>query len=86
MACLDSDEVTITFNDDPSPQVIPDFSICGLEATIEAIPDAANGQWSVTSAPGIAVIDDVSIPQTSVSVDTPGTYSFTWTESSGAFV
>lgn len=82
--CIDNDQVEIIFSPTPNPQVIPDFSICGLTAQIEAIPDFAGGSWLLTSGPGNAIFNDATQPITTVDVDTPGVYTFTWQEAVGA--
>lgn len=82
--CIANDEVAVTFSPLPNPQVIPNFSICGMTAQLEAMPDLPGGQWMVASGPGTANITDTSQPITNVTVDQPGTYVFTWQESEGA--
>lgn len=82
--CIADDEVTITFSPIPNPQVIPDFSICGLTAALEATPDILGGKWVLTSGPGTVVFDDLNAPITNATVDQPGVYTFTWEEAAGA--
>ncbi|PWE01257.1 PKD domain-containing protein [Marinilabilia rubra] len=78
--CTSSDNVTITLSETPSPMSGDDFGICGLTTELEALPDFSAGQWSVTSGPGNSSFSDSSNPLSNVTVDAPGMYTFTWTE------
>lgn len=61
----------------PNPNAGPDKSVCGLTTNLEAIP-SMTGNW--TSIPNTAIITQINNPNSSVSVPTPGTYQFIWTE------
>ncbi len=80
--CSDFDLVEITFSETPVPATGNDFEICGLTTVLEAIPDIPNGSWSVTSGPGNITFSDILDPLAEITADTPGNYSFTWTETS----
>jgi gliding motility-associated-like protein len=51
-------------------------SVCGLNATLNALPTIGNGLWSGS---GVA-FDDPSLPNTSVTAGDYGTYTLYWTE------
>jgi gliding motility-associated-like protein len=78
--CTDRDTVALTFSETPVPSVADDYQICGLDATIEAFPDMAGGEWSVTSGHGNATILDATSSTSEVNVEEPGIYTFTWRE------
>lgn len=78
--CTDSDIVEITFAREPFPSAGDDFDVCGLSTSLEAFPDIADGQWSTRSGPGNITFVDNTDPTTGITSDTPGTYTFAWTE------
>ncbi|WP_430810849.1 MULTISPECIES: PKD domain-containing protein [unclassified Carboxylicivirga] len=78
--CVDADEVTITFVEIPHPKVMAPRDTCGLEHKLRATHDIGIGQWQLVNGPGLAIINDDLTPTTTVSVDTPGDYTFEWTE------
>ncbi len=80
--CYHTDAVTIQFSKKPAPATGDDLAMCGLTATLEAIPDLAAGSWWMVSGPGTAAFSSSSDPATQVTVDTPGTYLFRWSEQS----
>jgi hypothetical protein len=53
--CVDRDTVTIKFIVAPQPDAGLDFSVCGIWATVNAIPSVPGGYWS--PAPGVAFYD-----------------------------
>ncbi len=73
-----------TFNliqwDPPTANAGSDFEICGLSADLEAIPSYGNAFWS--NADG-ASFSAGTLPTTSVSVPSEGTYPLIWTEDAG---
>jgi gliding motility-associated-like protein len=92
--CMNQDEVTIDFNQNPSPlNAGPDQNVCGLSATMAAIPFSYAGsgndntgsarQWTKVSGPGTATFADPSSPGSAVSVTVYGVYTFRWTETNG---
>ena len=62
----------------PNPYAGPDKSVCGLTTQLEAIP-SMNGTW--TANPPTATIQQPNNPNSTVTVPSPGTYQFIWTES-----
>ncbi|MBK6621758.1 MAG: hypothetical protein IPG32_13090 [Saprospirales bacterium] len=63
----------------PTPNAGPDDGICGLSYTLAGSLSTGTGLWTA-SGPGSAVFTDPADPQSSVSVDMYGVYTFTWTE------
>lgn len=82
--CTHSDEVTITFAPLPAPAIMDDTSVCGLAIELQASPDIGTGQWLKTTGEGEAIFTDENVPATNVQVSLPGSYTFTWRETSGA--
>lgn len=80
--CADTDIMSIAFSESPTPTAGDDIAICGLTTNLEAIPDIGTGIWTTSAGPGNATFTEGSNPTTSVTVDTPGQYTFTWTENS----
>ncbi len=71
-----SDAINVTFlGDAPAVNAGTDASICSLSYTLAASGGA--GSWS-----GAGVFSDASLPNSSVTVSTPGSYTFTWTGNS----
>ena len=64
----------------PAPNAGPDDAICGLSIQLNA---TGNGQWSTNSGPGNAAFSDPADPTAQVTVDTYGSYTFTWTADNG---
>ncbi|GAB4279444.1 MAG: hypothetical protein Kow0068_03440 [Marinilabiliales bacterium] len=66
----------------PTPNAGPDAAICGLMYVMQAIPSIGTGTWTYTG-PGTATFSNANSPNSIVTVDTYGTYTFTWTEDNG---
>ncbi len=75
-----TDEVTITFGEGGGiANAGPDQTICGTSFDLAAsLAPGATGQWT-----GPGVFADSSLPNTSVSVASGGSYTFTWTVTDG---
>ena len=93
-ACEATATVTINFYEEPEVDAGPDQEICGLEAylvatvtfTVDACeyPGGYTGTWSYkTPAPGNVVFDDKNDPNTKVTVDKCGVYTFVYTVENG---
>jgi trimeric autotransporter adhesin len=79
-SCTSTDQVELDFLETPAPNAGADDGICGLSYSLQAVPSIAGGSWS---GPGGVVFVDVNNPNTSVSVASVGTYTFTWLENNG---
>jgi gliding motility-associated-like protein len=57
---------------------------CGSDFQLAAVPSIGTGSWTLTGGPGTASFNpSADAPDAIVSVDLPGMYLFTWTESNG---
>ncbi len=70
---------TVLFKAAPEPDAGPDTAVCGLQYTMQATPDAPGGQWEIVTSPGQVQIN-TSDPNSNVSVDAYGSYTFVWKE------
>ena len=75
--CETTDSVTITFIENPLANAGADLEFCGLSGNLEAIESIGQGTWS---GPSSVQIDDVSDPNSLITVDDYGDYILTWTE------
>jgi len=93
--CTSSDDVTVDFNENPSPvSAGNDQVVCGLSATMAGTaykyldpPNDHSGStrvWSQVSGPGSATFATPDSPLSAVTVNTYGTYIFRWTETNGS--
>lgn len=78
-----SDQVAITFNDDP-PSIAnagPDQELCAVNtATMAAVPvTSGKGTWTQVSGPNTANIAAPELPNSLMLGLVPGTYTFRWT-------
>ena len=66
----------------PNTQAGADASICGASIGLNATNSVSGsiGVWSVIAGPGTAIFADANNPNSSVSVNPNGTYTFVWTE------
>jgi len=59
-------------------------SECDLNYTMNAVPSAGTGLWTLVSGPGTAVfVPSAVTPTATVTVSIEGTYTFRWTETNG---
>jgi gliding motility-associated-like protein len=72
--------LNITAADQPTPQAGSDDTECGFTYSLNATPSILGGFWEVVDGPGLALIDDINNPLSSVLVNTLGTYTFAWIE------
>ncbi|MCB0707678.1 MAG: proprotein convertase P-domain-containing protein, partial [Saprospiraceae bacterium] len=71
----------VTVVDYPTPDAGLDDALCGLSYDLSAGPGLGAGSWTA-SGPGTAAFGNPDAAATTVTVDTYGAYTFTWTESS----
>ena len=81
--CKDSIDIDITLVEIPLPSVMDDKDTCGLSIQLIANKHIGTGQWIKTEGLGNVSFADDSKDITSVTVDTPGTYKFSWQEDNG---
>ena len=79
--CSDSDELTISFVEQPVSFAGNNDQICGNTYTLSAIPSVGTGAWS---GPTSVTFDDVNDPQTAISTDVYGEMILTWSEDNGS--
>lgn len=83
--CSDSESILVSFDPQPVANAGVGGNECDLNFTFNAVASAGVGLWTA-SGPGNAVFDNDLDPTTTVTVDTYGTYEFTWTEISGTCI
>jgi gliding motility-associated-like protein len=84
--CYDIKPVTVTVNSSPVVNAGADGSECDLDYILKAVPESGSitGLWAKTSGPGnVTFSPGADKPDATVSVDQPGTYDFSWTQSNG---
>ncbi len=92
--CTRYDEVTVDFNENPSPlSAGATMNICGVVTTMAAVPHTylpepndhtgSTMAWSQVSGPATAVFSTPGSPNSVVTVSVYGTYTFLWTETNG---
>jgi PKD repeat protein len=62
------------------PNAGEDVDVCAQEYKLNASKPAGNGEWSVISGPGTAIFSDINSDTATVTVFSPGTYLFRWTD------
>ena len=79
--CSDSDQITVNFYAVPVANAGFGGSECDFDFTFGAIASVGTGTWTA-SGPGTVVsyVPNANSPNAVVTVDTYGTYTFTWTE------
>ncbi|MGQ1911461.1 gliding motility-associated C-terminal domain-containing protein [Marinifilum sp. RC60d5] len=83
-ACIDKDNITISFYQQPDANAGSDKEICGLEFELEAVASVGTGTWTKTAGSGTATFTpNENDPNAIVEVSTEDTYEFTWTEIEG---
>lgn len=71
----------VIWNSYPTADAGTNQDVCGLSATLEALPSIGNGEWSVISTPpGSNYMMASGMPTSMVTVDQYGTYTFQWKE------
>lgn len=79
--CSSSSSLDVTFVEAPVADAGIDQEICGLNATLNAVPSAVSGEWS---GPAELLFVNPSDPDSDVSASDFGVYQLTWTESAAA--
>lgn len=82
-SCITSDQVSVSFVQQPVANAGPDGFSCGLDFTFAAVPSVGIGTWTLTNGPGAAQFDDANSATATVSVTSYGTYTFQWEEVNG---
>lgn len=82
--CSDAASVTVNFYQQAVADPGSGGDECDLDFLLQATPSVGGGVWSMTAGPGNATFTNSSSPITTVTVDTYGTYEFTWTETNGS--
>jgi hypothetical protein len=84
-SCTDDDVVNVTFQQQTSANAGVGGSECDDTFTFNGTPSSGIGSWSHVG-PGTAYYINVASANTSVIVDTYGTYDFTWSETNGTCI
>ena len=79
-ACTNADQVEVSFIQQPSTNAGNDQSVCGLTATLAALPSVGNGIWI---GPAQVSFDDLNSPTAQMTSSAYGSYTLTWTEENG---
>ncbi len=82
--CSSDSAVTVSFLDLPVARAGTGGETCGPDFQLSAIPGLGTGSWTQTGGPGTAIFAPTAdSPDAMVTVDMPGIYQFTWTETNG---
>ncbi len=82
--CISDSAVTVSFLDLPVARAGTGGVTCGPDFQLSAIPGIGTGSWTQTGGPGTAGFAPAAdSPDAMVTVDMPGVYQFTWTETNG---
>lgn len=81
-SCSDAASVTVNFYDQPVADAGTGGSECDLNFTFNGTASFGTGTWTYTGA-GTAFFNNANNVTTTVTVDTYGSYDFTWTEVNG---
>jgi len=85
--CSSVSTVSVIFLDMPVSHAGTGGEICGSDFQLSATPSNGTGIWTMTGGPGtVSFAPSSDSPDAIVSVDLPGMYQFTWTESNGMCV
>jgi gliding motility-associated-like protein len=85
--CSVDSAIAVTFMALPVANAGSGGDFCGSDFQLAAVPSIGTGNWTMTGGPGTASFNpSADVPDAIVSVDIPGLYQFTWTESNGTCV
>lgn len=84
--CSSSASVTVNFYLQPVAVAGQGGDECDLNFLTSAVPSIGTGLWSQTSGPGNSTFSNASSAINTITVDTYGTYDYTWTETNGTCV
>ncbi|HPI05108.1 MAG TPA: proprotein convertase P-domain-containing protein [Saprospiraceae bacterium] len=76
----------VVFLQNPTPDAGQDAAVCGQSFDLQAVVSGYNGVWTQISTNGTAVFADTGDANSTVTVDSFGTYIFQWEESNGICV
>ncbi|HEX4887844.1 MAG TPA: hypothetical protein VFV37_07360, partial [Luteibaculaceae bacterium] len=79
----DSDRVSITLFEQPVAFAGNDTVTCSRTINLSAIASVGSGQWTQVAGLGVASFANPADPQSQVTVDQQGSYTFRWTETNG---
>ncbi len=80
------DDINLNFYQQPTANAGATNTVCGLAATLGAIPSVGTGSWKlIPSGTQTASFDDNTQANANVTVNKYGTYQFVWTEVNSAF-
>ena len=79
--CTVSDDVVITFTQQPVADAGQGGNVCSQQFQLNALPSVGTGTW--TSNPAGATFTNNHSASTQVTVSADGQYTFTWTEDNG---
>lgn len=84
-ACVSADTVEVSYDQEPISLAGSDQDVCGLTHSMSATnPNIGTGHWTQWNGPGGSTFADSTQAQSSVTVDTYGTYQYLWVATNGA--
>jgi len=78
--CTSSDQMNVIYTMQPNANAGTDTALCSFTHQLNAIPSYGTGTWLLESGAGTATFSNVHSPNSSVQVNTHGTYTFIWNE------
>src|SRR5690606_33831125 len=82
--CSSTDDITVTFTDQPVADAGAGGNVCGKDAgnpfTFSAVASTGTGTWTQQSGPGVSTFADANLATTTVTADAYGSYVYRWTE------
>ncbi|MBI2967830.1 MAG: gliding motility-associated C-terminal domain-containing protein [Bacteroidetes bacterium] len=78
--CTSSDQVVISFYQQPVANAGTATDQCDLDFTLNATPSVGTGTWTQFVGPGVSSFSNANDPNATVTVTQYGTYLFRWTE------
>ncbi|NSW45488.1 MAG: PKD domain-containing protein [Bacteroidales bacterium] len=82
--CTSKDTVIINFIQTPIANAGIDDSLCGKTTQLNATPSLGTGTWTLISGAGNITFADIHNPNTTITADNYGSYTFQWLENAGA--
>ncbi|UII25238.1 PKD domain-containing protein [Fulvivirga maritima] len=87
-SCISTDEITVTFTEQPVSEAGTGGSVCGIGASntfsLSAVASVGTGIWTQTSGPGSSTFSNANLATSTVYADAYGTYVYLWTEVNGS--
>lgn len=81
---LSSDDITVSFHRQPLANAGLPQEICGLDASMQAVPSIGSGKWQlIPSGNQTASFGNQNLSNSTVTVNEYGDYMFVWTETNG---